>query len=468
METEWVEFKVNKYEPQMIGEYISALSNVAALFNIPSAYIIWGIDDETHQIVGTDFDYKKLKKGNEEMELWLSRMLNPRINFKFFEIFIEGKKIVLLDIDKAIGKPVSFMNEEYIRVGTNKKKLRDYPEKERELWRLFEKNVSELKIAKDNLKIEEVLEFLDYKKYYEILNFFEPKNVEKIKNDFINEKFIIKNSADLYDITSLGALLFAKDITKFDNLLHKYVRIIWYKDKSRLETIREQEFLGGYVLEYENIINYLMTIIPQEEVIENSVRKSNYAYPEIAIREIVANVLIHQDIDMKGTSPMIELFSNRIEFSNSGIPLVDINRIIDTVPLSRNELLSKFMRKCGFCEERGSGYDKIIYYLSLNKMLAPKIENQNNQFTKVTMYSKIPFELVNKEDKVRTCYMYACLMYLQGESINNNSIRSLFEVDVKSKYKISRIIKDCLNMGLIKPVDENTAPRYMKYIPFWA
>lgn len=82
-ETEWVEFKCNNKQPQMIGEYISALSNSAALCERPKAYLVWGVEDETHKIVGTEFQYCKMKKGNEELEAWLSRMLSPRINFRF-------------------------------------------------------------------------------------------------------------------------------------------------------------------------------------------------------------------------------------------------------------------------------------------------------------------------------------------------------------------------------------------------
>ena len=126
------------------------------------------------------------------------------------------------------------------------------------------------------------------------------------------------------------------------------------------------------------------------------------------------------------------------------------------------------MHKCGICEERGSGYDKVIFSTSSNSMIAPKIENQDNSFTKVILYSKIPFDLTKKEDRIRTCYMKACLSYVNGQAINNSDIRELFGLSLNDKYKSSRIIKDTLEKRLIKPVDELTAPRYMKYIPFWA
>ena len=466
-ETEWVEFKVNNIEPQMIGEYISALSNSATLFGRTKGYLVWGIEDKKHEIVGTDFDYRNAKKGNEELESWLTRMLTPRLNIKFHEIFYDELKVVVLEIPNAEREPTKFSSEEYIRIGSNKKNLKGYPEKERRLWQLFDNTPFELHYAKENIKREKIFEFLNYIGYYNLLNQPIPKNEEKIIEDFINEKFIVKNEIGNYNISNLGALLISKDFKKFDKLSKKNVRVIWYKKNNRLETIREQVFSGGYAVDYENIINYILTIIPQEEIIVDSIRKSFLAYPEIAIRELVANILIHQALDQTGTSPMIELFENRIEFSNLGAPLVPVDRVVDTVPISRNENIAGFMHKCGICEERESGYDKVIDATNKNILLAPKIENQDNNFTKVTLYSKVPFELIKKEDKIRTCYMLSCLKYVSEGAISNSDVREVFGFSEKDKAKATRIIKDTLNAGLIKIVDKNTAPRYMKYIPFW-
>lgn len=467
-ETEWVEFKRDNAEPQMIGEYISALGNSATLCRRPKAYLIWGVDNDTHKIVGTSFDYRNAKKGSEELEAWLSRMTNPRVDFRFYEVEIDGKKLTVLEIPFAEKQPIKFSGEEYIRIGTNKKNLKEFPDKERALWRAFDSTLYELRNAKENVSLKELFDLLNSAGYYEKTNFALPKNRKKIVDDFINEKFIKKNDAGRYDITNLGALLVSRDLESFDGLSHKSVRVIWYKDNNRLETIREKVFREGYAIAYDKIVEYILTIIPQEEVIEDSIRKVRLGYPEIAIRELIANVMIHQDIEQKGTNPMIELFKDRIEFSNAGSPLVPIERIVDTVPISRNENLAGFMHKCGICEERGSGFDKIIYATGQNLMLAPKIENQSDKFTKVILYLKAPFDLISKEDRIRTCYMHACFLYVNGETVTNNVVRDLFGMDTKDRYKASRIIKDTLEANLIKPVDENTAPRYMKYIPFWA
>lgn len=84
-ETEWVEFKLNNTNPEEIGKDISALSNGAALHEKDRAYIVFGINDETHAIIGTTFKPKKTKIGNEELESWLSHKLEPKVNFFVFE-----------------------------------------------------------------------------------------------------------------------------------------------------------------------------------------------------------------------------------------------------------------------------------------------------------------------------------------------------------------------------------------------
>lgn len=467
-ETEWVEFKCNNKDPQLIGEYISALSNSAALLGKPKAYLIWGINDKTYEIEGTEFEYRKAKKGNEELESWLAHMLSPRINFAFYEVIINEVKVVIMEIPCAEKQPVRFAGIEYIRVGSNKKKLSEYPDKERDLWRTFDSIPYELAVAVSNLHEDEVVDMLNYPQYFEKIGQPIPKNQEQVFAKLQDDKFIKMNDAGLWNITNMGALLIAKDFKKFDNLQRKSVRVIWYKGNNRIDTVREREFYEGYAYGHEEIVQYIMTIIPQAEVIVDGTRKSEFSFPEIAIRELLANIMIHQDLEQRGTNPMVEIFENRIEFTNAGVPLVAIERIVDTVPVSRNESIAAFMRRAGVCEERGSGYDKIVTATGNNKMPAPRVEKQDDKFTKAILFAKMPFDTMAKEDKIRTCYMQACLMYVKFEAINNANIREIFGLTDKENYKSSRIIKDTLEANLIKPLDGETAPRYMKYVPYWA
>lgn len=169
-ETEWVEFKHNNDNPEEIGEYLSALANGAALMGKAHAYLVWGVDNNTHEVIGTAFDPVKTRVGNEELESWLLRLLNPKINFRFYPIQADGKPVVLLEIGAAFRHPVQFKNTEFIRVGSYKKKLKDFPEKEREMWRVFDRIPFEREIAAENVTVEEILELLDYPAYFDLLS----------------------------------------------------------------------------------------------------------------------------------------------------------------------------------------------------------------------------------------------------------------------------------------------------------
>ena len=116
-ETEWIEFKHNNDNPEEIGEYISALSNAATLHHKECAYMVWGIEDSTRKIVGTSFDNKAKKIGNEELENWLYKLLSDNANFSFHSVKIDNLDLILLIIYKAINRTIRFKNIDYIRVG---------------------------------------------------------------------------------------------------------------------------------------------------------------------------------------------------------------------------------------------------------------------------------------------------------------------------------------------------------------
>ncbi len=133
-ETECVEFKHNNTKPDDIGEYISALSNSATLLNEPAGFIVWGVSDTTHEVVGTNFKPHLERIGEQELENWLSTHLTPRVAFEIYEVEINNLPVVIFEIPAARHTPVRFKDNEFIRVGSYKKKLKDYPEKERALW----------------------------------------------------------------------------------------------------------------------------------------------------------------------------------------------------------------------------------------------------------------------------------------------------------------------------------------------
>lgn len=466
-ETEWIEFKHNNEDPQIIGEYISALSNSAALNGKTNGYIIWGVDDATHEILGTTFTPSSAKKGGEALENWLLRLLEPKIDFKFYEIEIDDNNIVLLEIAPAYRHPVTFSGTEYIRLGSHKKKLKELAEKERELWRIFDKVPFEKQIAVDNIGAGEVLEYLEFTKYFELLKLPLPENRDGIIEALITDDMISKLDNGKYAITNLGAILFAKDLNKFTHLKRKAVRVIQYKDNSKIKTLKETEGKKGYAVGFENLVEYINTIIPSNEVIKQAFRETTPMYPELSIREIVANAIIHQDFFATGSSVMIEIFANRFEVTNPGTPLVDTERFLDSPPKSRNEAIASFMRRIGICEERGSGVDKIVIQTELYQLPAPIFET-NGDYTVAILFAHKELKDMDKADKIRACYLHASLRYIQHDYMTNTSLRERFNIDVKNRSMVSKIINDAIEANKIAIYDENVGTKARTYIPSWA
>lgn len=466
-ETPWVEFKHNNYEPTMIGKDISALANSATLHDRNCAYMVWEIHDKTHEIIGTDYNLQTLKKGNQELENWLRSLLSDNADFEFHTVQMNNINVGLLIIYKAINHTVMFEKIDYIRIGSYTKKLSDYPVIQGQVWDKIRSLRFESRIALSDLQNVDIVRLLDTDSYFELKEVPRPSDVDGVVHYMIQEGAALKQDNGLYAITNLGAMLFAKNLDDFGNISRKAVRVIQYKNNSRIEMLKEETFEMGYAAGFIRLIKYIEALIPSEETITSVLREKKSTYPIIAIREIIANALIHQDFTAIGTSPLIEIFNNRIEVTNSGRPLVDVFRIIDNPPKSRNEKLASLMRRLRICEELGTGWDKVVTVCELMQLPAPKIEIYEDS-TKVTLYSRCNFTDLSQHDKLWACYLHACIKYVQGEQLTNSSLRERFALKDSSSGTISRLIKDAVAQGLIKAVDPNTAPRYMKYIPVWA
>jgi len=466
-EQEWVEFKLNNANPEQIGEYISALSNSATLADKTNAYLLWGIDDTSHEIIGTTFKPHMTKIGQEELENWLLRLLNPRLHISFYQIEINDKCVVLCEISRANRQPISFKNQEFIRVGSYNKKLKEYPEKERELWKIFDQIPFEREVALKNLTTDEVFQKLDYQAYFDLLKSPLPNGYNSIIEALKDDELITNCETGNWDITKLGAILFAKDINCFHSIKRKALRVIHYKGSGRTETIREQLFNKGYACSFGNIIEYIMATTPSREIIKNGIRSTMPMFPEIAVRELVANALIHQDFFMTGTGPMVEIFYDRIEITNPGKPLVDTLRFLDTPPKSRNETLASLMRRFGICEERGSGIDKVVFLVELLQLPAPEFE-QSGDFTKAKLFSHKALSQMDKSDRVRACYLHACLQRVTNGFLTNTSLRKRLGIDEKNKSVVSRYIREAVLEGMICLFDKDAPDKLKKYLPYWA
>lgn len=466
-ETQWLEFKHNNYDPVMIGQDISALANSAAIYEKSCAYMLWGIDDSTHEIVGTDYNLQTLKKGSQELENWLRSLLSRNADFDFYTVPMNGKNVGVLIIYRAANQTVTFEKVDYIRVGSYTKKLNEYPAIQAQLWDRIRNSKFEERYAKQDLELKDALRLLDYSVYFDIIGIPQPTDINGISHYIQEEEIIAKQDNGLYAITNLGAILFAKRLADFPKISRKAIRVVQYSGNNRMNMLKEDVGGKGYVVGFEGLIKFIEALIPTQEIITSALREKKTAYPIVAVREAVANALIHQDFSVTGTGPVVEIFEKRMEITNSGTPLVDVKRIIDNPPKSRNEKLAALMRRLRMCEELGTGWDKIVISSEMLQLPAPKIELYEDS-TRVTLFSEVPFSSISAEDRLWACYLHACIKQVQGEQLTNSSLRKRFGLRDSSSGNISRLIKEAVDLKLIKPLDPTTAPRYMKYIPIWA
>ncbi|WP_245832457.1 RNA-binding domain-containing protein [Massilibacteroides vaginae] len=463
-ENEWIEFKLNFHSEEEIGQRISALSNGACIHNQRFGYLVFGIEDESHIIKGTTFSARRHKKGNEELENWLANRLNPRIDFSIYEFeYDEKRHITMFVIPAAKTQPVEFLHISYIRVGSITRKLSEFPEKQAKIWKK-ETTPFEKEIAKDDLVAADISKYLSTETYFDLMRIPYPSTQQGVIDKFLEEKLIVKSKG--YAITKLGALLFAKDLKEFDSIARKAIRVIVYKGKNKVYTEREQIGVNGYAIGFEGLVDWINSQLPANEEIGKVLRTESRMYPEIAIRELVANSLIHQDLTEKGF-PMVEIFDDRIEISNPGTPLVTPERFIDAY-ISRNEKFADIMRRMGFCEEKGSGMDKVIFYNELYQLPPINIIVAEKR-TRITIYSYKKLNDLDKREKIRACYQHACLKYVSNEKMTNQSLRDRFKIENQNAAIASRIIRDALAEEAIKEDDpESKSRKYASYIPFWA
>lgn len=466
-ETEWAEFKHNNTEPQEIGEYLSALSNAAAYNGKAFAYLVWGMEDGTHVVVGTRFAPSAAKKGNEPLETWLLRMLSPKIHFRFHELTLDGHPVVLLEIGAAFRHPVRFQNEAFIRIGSVKKALKDAPDRERALWRAFDQTPFERGIALDRASADEVLKRLDYPAYFDLLERALPSNREGILDSLADDGLIEPSESGGWRITNLGAVLFAKRLDDFPSLRRKAARVIQYRGNSKVETLKEQVGSRGYASGFEGLIDYVNGLLPSNEVMGQALRRTVPMFPELAVRELVANALIHQDFFVTGAGPTIEIFEDRIEITNPGEPLMDTQRLVDTPPKSRNEALASLMRRFRICEERGSGIDKVVSEVELYQLPAPLFEAPEG-FTRSVLFAHKPLTAMSKADRIRACYLHACLRYVTRQAMTNSSVRERFGIAEKNASSASRLLSEAVAAGLILVEDTIVGTRARTYLPYWA
>jgi predicted HTH transcriptional regulator len=260
------------------------------------------------------------KIGGQVLALWLANSLQPSIAFSFRIVLHPAGRLVLLEIPAATGAPVAFNSVPYIRIGSATPKLTEYPQRYQQLIERLQPYRWEQGIARQYATGNEVLDLLDYSQYFRLTKQPLPDNRSGIFDKLEGDRLIVRDVCERWNITNLGAILFATRLGDFDApLARKAVRFVAYGGRNRAATVTHRhDGQKGYAIGFEGLVSYLNDLLPKNEHIGSALREAHPLFPELAIRELVANALIHQDMTVSGAGPQIELLPTASKSATRG------------------------------------------------------------------------------------------------------------------------------------------------------
>jgi ATP-dependent DNA helicase RecG len=445
--------------------------HISALANMPGGgFLVFGIDNKTATVIGID----KVKADNiiERLASLCRDGVNPLVKIDHSIETFRGEELLFVHIQESAIKPVHLIHktieDSFIRSGGTTRKA---SRQEVGALMLNSKSPTWEELHASKLLTElEVITLLEYDKILELLGKPVPSKIEEIMKWMVDEKMLVDVDGKGYYITNFGAIAAAKDLSKFDGLARKSVRLIKYEGKNKSGASKEYPGRKGYAVGFEALITFVQGLLQDSEVVRNALRVQTSIYPEKALRELIANILIHQDFNIRGTGPMIEIFEDRIVFSNPGklLPSKKIDRLIRTTPESRNEILASAFRRYNICEERGSGFEKAVIAIELFGLPPLKFEELENSFV-VTMFAPKKYAEMTIAERIEACYQHSIIEYFGPGGFNNTSLRKRFGMHEKQASQISLLIKEAMEAGKIKPKDpENVSRKFSLYVPYWA
>lgn len=443
---------------ERLAQHLCAFSNT-----LGGGYLVFGLND--------DATFRSLSQS--EIEQITHRLVNIAYNSLAWPVQLEhsvvdyqGNTILLFRIPEQPNKPIYLRGgdiyDSYIRsAGHTFKASRN------QVHALLASSYDlpfERRVAKRVKSGDEVEALLDYQSLYRLLDRKIPSE-QQFRIKLLLDYNLINSSNDGYDISNMGAILFARKLADFPLLVGKEIVVRKYQGTNNRVLSTEYRSQSGYAIEFEKLVGFVSANTSVEQIEIH--RKAVSDYPAVAIREFLANMMVHQDFGVRGMPITIELFSNRLSFTNPGYCLNDVNRLIDLPPHSRNEILAQMMLQLDLCERRGSGIDRAAEAIAQMRLPAYKVQS-GDDYTRVTMYPKKNISEMTRDERVAICYQFACLQYEDGNSINNESLRDRFSLNKNQSALASRILSDTLSSRLIKVENpEMESRRYKSYIPFY-
>ncbi len=457
-EVEQLEFKEAKtqFDRKRVLGYCVALSNEGG------GHLILGVTDSPpRQVVGTHA-FAATTDLND-LKILIIDKLHFRVDVTELQ-HPNGRVLVFEVPPRPVGQPRALDGAYLMRAGESL-----VPMTPDMLKRIFAEDQQDWfsRSAQANASPDDVIALLDTQTYFELLDIPYPTTRDAVLERLQSECFIQQTSRG-WNITNLAAILLARKLDAFSPALaRKAPRVVIYEGINKLNTRDEIVGQRGYAVGFEGLVDFVHRTAPQNRFVEEIVREEVKMFPRQALRELIANALIHQDFLATGTSVMIELYSDRVEVSNPGIPPIQVERFIDEYR-SRNEQLADIMRRFGVCEEKGSGIDKVINAAEVFQLPAPDFRVSETRTTAI-LFAHQNFADMSKADRIRACYQHCCLLYVSNRLMSNQTLRERFRLGANQTGAVSNIIRATKDAGLIKSdTSDSESTRYARYLPFWA
>ncbi|MDM8246137.1 ATP-binding protein [Collinsella tanakaei] len=326
----------------------------------------------------------------------------------------------------------------------------------------------DISIVLTGLTFEEVLVKLDIHTFIDRLFPFAWPDQTQTQQALVQTGICTTTESSLLSITAAGALMLARDLAIFPRLYHAAPQVIRYAGADRLNVADRTTFSQGFLLALPRLVDHLTAILPRARSAQSTPTSFAPAVPTDAIRELAANTLIHQDLTARDAHPTIELFPDRIELTNPGPLPMEALRIADATPLPRNPQLSQLAKQLNLTgTTHDAGWINVIDALDQAKLPAPSIESIGTT-TRAALYLPLPYREQSPEARRRACYWHACAQYQHGSSATNASIRERFDLPATSAAQVSRLLRDCVTAGILRPARARSSKRNTSYLPYWA
>ena len=457
-ESECLEFKEAKQQ----FDTVKLLRYCVALANEGGGYLVLGVSDKNpRQVVGS-LAFSAASDLND-LKARVVEKLGCRVDTT--ELMHPAGRVLVFEIPaRPRGQPIHFDGTYLMRAGEDLVAMT--PD---QLRRIFAEGQPDWfsQAAKAAASADEVIALLDSQSYFDLCRLPYPTTRDGVLARLASEG-LISETVDGWSISNLAAILLAKRLDGFSlALARKAPRVVIYEGFNKTKTREDKPGNRGYAVGFASLVDFVHSAAPQNHSVEQVVREEVKMFPKQALRELIANALVHQDFQASGGSVMIEMYQDRVEISNPGLPPIKVERFIDEYR-SRNERLADLMRRLGICEEKGSGVDKVVDAAERFQLPAPDFRVGELRTTAI-LFAYQEFAEMSKTDRIRACYQHCCLMYVSNQRMSNQSLRERFRLPESKAATVSQVIAVTKDAGMIAADEsESASTRYARYIPFWA